>query len=172
MPNVIIQITNGANAGNASTTDGIGNYSIRGITPDTFTLSAALAPSCTFPPGPPGFLGWSSLSSGSVRISWSAATGIVTSYVIEIGTTTGGSDVGIIDTGSATPVSYQTATRQVTVSVDTRVDFALQRAAPTPESTYTFTGLRTSVDFYRVRVRAKNPCGVSGPSNEANPRIP
>jgi hypothetical protein len=64
----------------------------------------------------------------------------VTSYVVEIRTTTGGSDVTVIDTGSA-------------------------------GTSYVLTGLQTSVDYYHVRVRAKNSCGVSEPSNQANPRI-
>jgi Putative binding domain, N-terminal/Fibronectin type III domain/Viral BACON domain len=93
-------------------------------------------------PGTPGFLGWTTagMATGSVQLSWGPATGTVTSYVIEVGTTVGGTDVAVIDTGSNT-------------------------------SSYTLTGLTTSVNFYHVRVRARNSCGASGPSNEANPSI-
>jgi len=165
LANVAVQITDGTNAGKSATTDGSGNYNIGGVLPDTFTMLAAavsyqtttkqvtvsantridfvLQRSCTIPPGTPGFLGWTSagLPSGSVQLNWGAASGIVRSYVIEVGTTPGGTEVAVIDTGSAA-------------------------------TSYTLTGLTTSVDFYRVRVRAANACGVSGPSNEANPSIP
>jgi hypothetical protein len=163
LPNSLVQVTEGVNAGKSATTDSTGTYAIAGLTPGTFIMSASavsyqttarqvavatdtrvdfvLQRPCN-PPAPPGFLGWSSASSptGSVQLSWGPATGTVTSYVIEVGTTFGGSDVAVIDTGN-------TAT------------------------SFTLTGLRTSVDFYHVRVRTKNACGVSGPSNEANPRI-
>jgi len=107
-----------------------------------FGVDCSPITSCTAPPSTPGFLGWTTagLPSGSVQLFWGAATGTVTSYVIEIGTTVGGTDVAVIDTGSAA-------------------------------TAYTLTGLQTSVDFYHARVRAKNSCGVSGPSNEANPRV-
>jgi hypothetical protein len=97
--------------------------------------------SCALP-GTPGFLGWTTvgLAAGSVTLTWGAATGTVTSYVIEVGTTVGGTEVAVIDTSS-------TAT------------------------SYTLTGLTTSTNLYRVRVRARNSCGVSGPSNEANPSV-
>lgn len=173
VPDVIVRVTDGANVGKSGTTDRSGDYRIPGVTPDTFTLAAVLAPSCTFPPSPAGFLGWTSAGfpRGSVQLLWDTAPGIVTSYIIEIGTTIGGSDVRIIDTGTAAAVTYQTTTRPVTVSADTQVNFVLQRAV-SPRMAYTLTGLRTSVDYYHVRVRARNSCGVSGPSNEANPPIP
>jgi Carboxypeptidase regulatory-like domain/Fibronectin type III domain len=163
LPNSVVQVSEGLNAGKSATADSTGTYTIGGLVPGAFTLSASavgyqttarqiavsadtgidfvLQRSCN-PPGTPGFLGWSSAGSpsGSVQLSWVPATGTVTSYVIEVGTTIGGTDVAVIDTDN-------TAT------------------------SYTLTGLRTSVDFYHVRVRAKNSCGVSGPSNEANPRI-
>jgi Putative binding domain, N-terminal/Fibronectin type III domain/Viral BACON domain len=97
--------------------------------------------SCALP-GTPGFLGWTTagLAAGSVTLTWGAATGTVTSYVIEVGTTVGGTEVAVIDTGN-------TAT------------------------SYTLTGLTTGSNLYRVRVRARNSCGVSAPSNEANPSV-
>lgn len=164
VPNIVVQFVDGANAGKLATTDGVGSYNIGDVTPGTFTMSAAavsyqtttkqvtvsantrvdfvLQRSCTVPPGSPGFLGWStvSLPSGSVQLIWEPAAGEVASYVVEVGTTIGGSDVSVIDTGS--------------------------RA-----TSYTLSGLKVSVDFYHARVRAKNSCGVSGSSNEANPAI-
>ena len=173
VPDIIVRITDGANAGKSGTTDRSGDYTIPGATPGTFTLSAALAPLCTVRPSPAGFLGWTSAGfpPGSVQLVWGAAPGIVASYVIEIGTTIGGTDVRIIDTGTAVAVSYQTTTRPVHVSADTQVNFVLQRATSS-QMAHTLTGLQTSVDYYHARVRARNSCGVSGPSNEANPRIP
>jgi hypothetical protein len=95
------------------------------------------ATSCSLP-DMRGFLSFTT-SSGSVMLSWGAATGTVTSYVIEVGRTTGGAEVAVIDTNN-------TAT------------------------TYTVTGLMSGAYF--VRVRARNSCGVSGPSNEVNPTVP
>jgi hypothetical protein len=163
LPNSLVQVTEGVNAGKSATTDSTGTYAIGGVTPGTFNMSASAVSYQTMarqvavsadtrvdfvlqrpcsPPATPGFLGWSSAGSpaGSVQLSWGPATGIVTSYVIEVGTTIGGTDVAVIDTGNSA-------------------------------TSFTLTGLRTSVDFYHVRVRTKNSCGVSGPSNEANPRI-
>jgi hypothetical protein len=62
----------------------------------------------------------------------------IISYIVEVGTTIGGTDVAVIDTGAA-------------------------------GTSYTLTGLRTSVNMYHARIRAMNACGTSGPSNEANP---
>ena len=69
LPNIAVQITDGANAGKSAQTDGTGNYSIGGVPPGTFTMSAAA-------------------------------------------------------------FSYETTTSHVTVSANTRVDFVLQRVAP------------------------------------------
>ena len=102
----------------------------------------AVEPSCLLP-GTPGLISWTTvgLSPGSVQLSWMPSTGTVTSYVIEVGTTIGGTDVAVVDTGS-------------------------------PARSYTLTGLSTSPSVaHHARVRAKNTCGLSGPSVEANPGV-
>jgi hypothetical protein len=76
LPNIAVQIADGANAGKSTTTDGSGTYGIAGVTPGTFTLSASA-------------------------------------------------------------VSYETTSTQVTVSTTTRVDFVLQRVAPSCSFTVT-----------------------------------
>jgi hypothetical protein len=97
---------------------------------------------CTGPPGRPGgderfSLGYA-VRGPDLDLSWLPAAGTVTSYVIELGSVSRGTDLGIVDTGSA-------------------------------KTSYTLFGLRPG-DYY-VRVRAKNPCGIGGPSNEVVPRI-
>src|SRR5258708_5782470 len=39
LPNILVQVTDGANAGQSARTDGHGTYSLSGVTPGTFTLS-------------------------------------------------------------------------------------------------------------------------------------
>jgi carboxypeptidase family protein len=86
LPKIAIRITDGANAGKSATTDGSGNYSIAGVNPGTFTMSAAA-------------------------------------------------------------VSYQTTTKQVTVSTSARVDFVLARipSTPTPNPTPAPTPMPTPI---------------------------
>ena len=64
---------------------------------------------------------------------------VILSYIVEVGTTVGGTHVAVIDTGSLS-------------------------------TSYLLTGLRTSVNMYHARIRARNACGVSAPSNEATTR--
>src|SRR5215470_14678942 len=142
---------------------GSGAYSFTGLQQSAFTATASAAGyvssaqpitlasnqsaafqlprACVGPPSLVGnfFLGWSALS-GAVQFLWSGnVNGGVISYILEVGTRNGGTDVGIRDVGNVT--------------------------------SYTWTGLQTSVDLYHARVRARNACGVSGASNEANPRV-
>jgi hypothetical protein len=158
-----VAIANGPNAGNTATTDGSGAYGFSGLQESAFTTTASAAGyvsssqaitlasnqsvafqlprACVAPPSLAGgfFLGWTSLS-GAVQFIWSGGVnGDVISYILEVGTRNGGTDVGIRDVGNVT--------------------------------SYTWTGLQTSVDLYHARLRARNACGVSGASNEANPRI-
>jgi hypothetical protein len=164
LSDIVVTITDGANAGKSATTAGGGGYNIGSVLPGLFQMSAAaisyqtttaavtvsadttvnftLPRACTSAPGTPEFLGWTSagLPAGSVQMNWAPKNEAIRSYIVEVGTTVGGTDVAVIDTRS-------TAT------------------------SYTLSGLRTSVNMYHVRVRAKNACGVSPPSNEANPRI-
>jgi hypothetical protein len=71
LPNIVVQITDGSNSGKSAKTDGSGNYSLTGVSPGTFTMSASA-------------------------------------------------------------VSYQTFTRQITATVNTRADFVLQRVVSAP----------------------------------------
>jgi len=125
---------------NSSTSARTGTLIIAGQT-ITFNQTAPppAAPACTAAPSinpwPAGdfFLGWAT-STGAVDFTWSGTvTGGVTSYVLELGRTVGGTDVGVRDVGNVT--------------------------------LYYWTGLQKGVS-YHARVRAKNTCGTSGPSNE------
>jgi predicted phage tail protein len=81
-------------------------------------------------PGPPGALSVS-VNGPSVAFQWGAASGGPTSYILEAGTTSGSSNVAVLDTGLVTQFTT---------------------AAPP--------------GVYYVRVRARNGCGSSTPSNE------
>jgi predicted phage tail protein len=83
------------------------------------------------PAAPTGLL--SQVSGSTVTLSWTAAVGSPTSYVLEAGSRPGGADITQTDTGSPS-----TSLRAAGVSPGT----------------------------YFVRVRARNACGTSGPSNE------
>ncbi len=95
---------------------------------------------CAGPPGPIAFLGWqtATVPQGSVMFFWDAAPGVVTAYIVELGTTRGASNLGVVEIGG------------------TARSHTFHRLAP---------------GDYFARVRAKNDCGVSGLSNEANPRV-
>src|SRR3954463_9924409 len=138
---ILITVADASVAAHLRHGDGRVGASVPGHPGMVFGADCTLIPSCSAPPGTPGFLGWTTAGfpSGSVQLNWEAGTGTVTSYVVEI-RTTGGTDVTVVDTGSA-------------------------------GASYVLTGLQPSVDYYHVRVRAKNACGVSEPSNQANPRI-
>lgn len=95
---------------------------------------------CSGPPGPIGFLGWTTATvpPGSVTLTWDAAAGVVTAYIVELGTTRGAANLGTVEvSGTAKSHTYD----------------------------------RLSAGDYFARVRAKNDCGVSALSNEANPRV-
>lgn len=93
---------------------------------------------CTGPPGIAGFVGWAALGSGDLTVTWEPASGVVTAYLVELGTTRNASNVGVVEVdGSARSHTFR-------------------RLAP---------------GDYFARVRAKNDCGVSAPSNEAQPRV-
>jgi len=96
---------------------------------------------CPGPPGPTGFVGWTTAFTGrgTLQITWEPAAGTVTSYVVELGTSPGARNVAVAE-----------------VSGTLRA--------------HTFVGLAPG--DYKARVRARNACGTSGPSNEANPRVP
>ena len=69
-------------------------------------VRSQIPPDCSVCPGPPGaigFVGWTTANvpSGSVRISWDAATGIVTSHVVELGTTRGAANLAVVEISGA-----------------------------------------------------------------------
>ena len=139
---------NTGNSATGFTATGVvaGTYFVRvrsinaaGISGPSNEVTIIVGASCTAAPGVPGFLGWTTAGApGALQFFWGAASGVVSSYVVELGTTAGATNIGVADTGSAA-------------------------------TSYAITGL-ASGDYYG-RVRAKNPCGISGPSNEAVPRV-
>jgi hypothetical protein len=54
---------------------------------------------CTLPPGAPSGLAVQ-IAGSTVTLSWSASAGTLTSYVIAAGSSSGGSDLAVVDTGS------------------------------------------------------------------------
>src|SRR5262249_5342993 len=65
------------------------------------TLSVS---ACSSPPGAPG--GLASLVNGStVTLSWTAASGSPAGYLIEVGSSPGSSNLGVIDNGAATSLT-------------------------------------------------------------------
>ena len=86
---------------------------------------------CTAPPSAPASLA-GSVSGFAVQLAWGVAAGQVSSYILEAGSSPGGTDMGSFDLGTTT--SYY--------------------ASSVPAATY------------HVRVKARNACGVSGPSTE------
>src|SRR5205085_2432356 len=77
-------------AGNASTIGGASNEA---------TLVVGSSTTCVVPPAPPGELR-SSVTGSTVTLSWAAASGAPTSYVIEAGSSIALSDLLLSDTGS------------------------------------------------------------------------
>ena len=104
------------------------------------SITAPTAAACSAPPGPVSFVGWTTanLPPGSVTLTWDAAPGVVTAYIVALGTTRGASNVGTVEVSGAARSS-------------------------------TFD--RLAAGDYFGRVRAKNACGTSALSNEANPRV-
>ena len=65
-----------------------------------------IPPTCVVCAGPPGaiaFLGWTTATvpQGSVMFSWEAAPRVVTSYVVELGTSRGASNLGVVEVSGA-----------------------------------------------------------------------
>jgi hypothetical protein len=87
---------------------------------------------CIGVPGSPGPL-TSSVSGSSVQLSWGASSGQVSTYVFEIGSTAGATDLGTVELGSAA-------------------------------TSYLASGVASG--RYFVRVKARNPCGLSAASND------
>jgi hypothetical protein len=65
-----------------------------------------IPPDCTVCAGVPGvtaFLGWATFDvpAGAVRMTWEPVAGPITSYVVELGTTRGASNVAMVETNGA-----------------------------------------------------------------------
>ena len=88
---------------------------------------------CAGAPGIPSQLTIASNSSRDVVFTWAAASGPVSSYVVEAGSAPGLADIANSDLGSA-------------------------------DTTLRAAGLASGL--YYVRIRARNACGLSAPSNE------
>jgi hypothetical protein len=120
---------------------GNGTYYVRvrasnsaGISPPSNEAILVLGSTgCTAAPGPPGSLSGSASANGTIVLTWTAAGGAPTSYVIEAGTASGLSNLANSDLGG---------------------------------TALTFIANNIGSGTYYVRVRAKNACGLSGPSNE------
>lgn len=69
----------------------------------TFTIAA---PPCTVPSAPGGLA--ASVSGTTLTLSWTAASDSPTSYLVEIGTSSGGSNVAATDTGSTATTATTT----------------------------------------------------------------
>jgi hypothetical protein len=112
----------------------------RGVGPASNEVSViVIAPAaCTTAPGPAANL-VSFVSASTVTLGWTLSPGTaITSYAIEVGSTSGATDLGSYDTGS-------------------------------PAGSATFNGVGRGT--YYVRVRGRNACGLSGPSNEIIVRV-
>lgn len=121
---------------------GAGIYYVRvraanaiGAGPPSPEVTLVVGSSCTAPPAPPAGL-TSAVVGSTVTLTWSPSPG-ATAYVIEAGSTTGSSNLAVVETGSA-PV---------------------------------FVAPGVAAGIYFVRLRARNACATSGPSNEAVVRV-
>ena len=84
-------------------------------------------------PGAPSGLTVVTNSGGTLVLSWTAASGSPSTYIVEAGTSPGASNLANSDLGS---------------------------------SATTFRSTGVAAGTYYVRIRARNACGISGPSNE------
>jgi hypothetical protein len=149
LPNISMQITNGANAGKSVTTDGSGNYTFRGLSPGSFILSASneayvtVAKSVSLSANtrvdfvlqrapPPTFsvngtvigTAGDTLRYVTVQISDGTNAGHFTYTDIQGNYTIGGLLPGML-TVSAGGKGYVTAAKSVSLAANTRVDFVL-----------------------------------------------
>jgi hypothetical protein len=58
--------------------------------------------SCTAPPAPPGFVGWSTFDvpPESLKLTWEPSPGAVGTYIAELGTTRNASNIGVVEVHS------------------------------------------------------------------------
>ena len=87
---------------------------------------------CSGPPGVPGTPA-ASVSGSSVQLTWGLSSGAVSTYVLEVGSTPGATNLGVYEVGTGTD--------------------------------YRVSGVANGT--YYVRIRGRNPCGLSGPSGQA-----
>jgi hypothetical protein len=106
-------LTNLANfaTGNAATTFtatnvGAGTYFVRvlaangsGVGPPSNEVALVVLAGCNGAPTPPSGLGFST-SGSTVTLLWNASAGPVTSYLLQAGSSSGGSDLAVFDTGN------------------------------------------------------------------------
>ena len=87
---------------------------------------------CSGVPGVPGAPA-ASVNGSSVRLTWGLSSGSVSTYVLEVGSTPGATNLGVFEVGTGTD--------------------------------YNVSGVANGT--YYVRIRARNPCGLSAPSGNS-----
>jgi hypothetical protein len=147
---VVVSVMDGRNSGRSVTTDGSGTYSLSALEQGSFTvrfsrtgfnntdravalngdmtLNVTLPRTCTTPSTPSNVS--ASVSGSSVTFSWSSVSG-ATDYIVEAGSSPGGTGALSITTSS---------------------------------TTYTWNGAAGGT--YYARVKTRNGCATSTPSNE------
>jgi hypothetical protein len=101
---------------------------------------------CVAEPGAPSNLTSVSHTAGTTLLAWGAAPGDPNSYVVDAGRAPG--QTGLVPGLSTVITGILTA----------------------PQTSLTATGLASGT--YYIRVRARNACGISSPSNEIGVTVP
>ena len=116
-----------------------GTYHVRvkarnacGVSGPSSEAVVTVGATCSGVPGVPG-TPVASVSGSSVQLTWGLSSGAVSTYVLEVGSTPGATNLGVYEVGTGTD--------------------------------YRVSGVANGT--YYVRIRARNPCGLSGPSSNA-----